>query len=103
MLAAALHTLRAYAAGGMYDQLGGGFHRYSVDEHLHVPHVGGRGFTWQDMEMGFACQLRLRHQRYCVRAGAHTARCSARRTAFGLTRTHSLLPCTPNAATASAV
>jgi hypothetical protein len=28
LLAAALHTLQAYAAGGMYDQVGGGFHRY---------------------------------------------------------------------------
>jgi uncharacterized protein len=24
--------------GGIYDHLGGGFHRYSVDEHWHVPH-----------------------------------------------------------------
>ena len=31
-------TLRAMAAGGMYDQLGGGFHRYSVDERWLVPH-----------------------------------------------------------------
>ena len=31
-------TLRKMAAGGMYDHLGGGFHRYSVDEHWHVPH-----------------------------------------------------------------
>ncbi|CAN5260962.1 thioredoxin domain-containing protein [soil metagenome] len=31
-------TLRAMAAGGMYDQLGGGFHRYSVDAHWLVPH-----------------------------------------------------------------
>ena len=31
-------TLRKMAAGGMYDQLGGGFHRYSVDERWHVPH-----------------------------------------------------------------
>ena len=31
-------TLRAMAAGGMYDQLGGGFHRYSVDRYWHVPH-----------------------------------------------------------------
>ncbi len=31
-------TLRAMAAGGMYDQLGGGFHRYSVDSHWFVPH-----------------------------------------------------------------
>ena len=33
-----LHTLREMSRGGMYDHLGGGFHRYSVDERWHVPH-----------------------------------------------------------------
>ncbi len=33
-----LATLRAMAQGGMHDQLGGGFHRYSVDERWFVPH-----------------------------------------------------------------
>ena len=31
-------TLRAMASGGMYDQVGGGFARYSVDAHWLVPH-----------------------------------------------------------------
>jgi uncharacterized protein YyaL (SSP411 family) len=31
-------TLDAMAAGGMYDVVGGGFHRYSVDERWLVPH-----------------------------------------------------------------
>jgi len=31
-------TLDCMAAGGMYDQLGGGFHRYSVDAQWLVPH-----------------------------------------------------------------
>ncbi len=31
-------TLLKMAAGGMYDQVGGGFHRYSVDEQWLVPH-----------------------------------------------------------------
>jgi uncharacterized protein YyaL (SSP411 family) len=31
-------TLDRMAGGGMYDQLGGGFHRYSVDGRWHVPH-----------------------------------------------------------------
>ncbi len=31
-------TLERMAAGGIYDHLGGGFHRYSVDEHWLVPH-----------------------------------------------------------------
>ena len=34
----ALGSLRAMAAGGMHDQLGGGFARYSVDERWLVPH-----------------------------------------------------------------
>ncbi len=34
----ALSTLRKMSAGGMYDQLGGGFHRYSVDKFWLVPH-----------------------------------------------------------------
>jgi hypothetical protein len=34
----ALRTLEAMAAGGIYDQVGGGFHRYSVDAGWRVPH-----------------------------------------------------------------
>ncbi len=37
-LAMATHTLDRMARGGMYDQLGGGFHRYSVDGLWLVPH-----------------------------------------------------------------
>jgi uncharacterized protein YyaL (SSP411 family) len=33
-----MHTFDKMAAGGIYDQLGGGFHRYSVDERWLVPH-----------------------------------------------------------------
>jgi uncharacterized protein YyaL (SSP411 family) len=33
-----LHTLRSMGRGGIYDQLGGGFHRYSVDQRWLVPH-----------------------------------------------------------------
>src|SRR4051794_38371907 len=33
-----LMTLRRMAAGGIYDQVGGGFARYSVDEYWLVPH-----------------------------------------------------------------
>ena len=31
-------TLSRMAEGGVYDQIGGGFHRYSVDEGWHIPH-----------------------------------------------------------------
>ncbi|MCH7954700.1 MAG: thioredoxin domain-containing protein [Candidatus Marinimicrobia bacterium] len=33
-----LRTLRKMAAGGIFDQIGGGFHRYSTDARWHVPH-----------------------------------------------------------------
>jgi uncharacterized protein len=36
-------TLVRMADGGMYDQVGGGFHRYSVDEGWHIPHFEKMG------------------------------------------------------------
>ncbi len=38
LLSMVTQTLEKMAAGGIYDQLGGGFHRYSVDERWLVPH-----------------------------------------------------------------
>ncbi|HMI92538.1 MAG TPA: thioredoxin domain-containing protein, partial [Polyangiales bacterium] len=37
-LACATHTLERMARGGLYDQLGGGFHRYSTDAEFRIPH-----------------------------------------------------------------
>ncbi|OGT19307.1 MAG: thioredoxin [Gammaproteobacteria bacterium RBG_16_57_12] len=37
-LAMVTHTLKAMAHGGIYDQLGGGFCRYAVDENWRIPH-----------------------------------------------------------------
>ncbi|MGI0129103.1 MAG: thioredoxin domain-containing protein, partial [Thermoplasmata archaeon] len=36
-------TLLRMADGGVYDQVGGGFHRYSVDEAWHIPHFEKMG------------------------------------------------------------
>ena len=38
LLTAITTTLEGMGRGGVYDQIGGGFHRYSVDEHWIVPH-----------------------------------------------------------------
>jgi uncharacterized protein YyaL (SSP411 family) len=38
VMMAVMRTLDAMAMGGIYDQIGGGFARYSVDEKWHVPH-----------------------------------------------------------------
>ncbi len=37
-LSMVLQTLRRMAGSGMYDHIGGGFHRYATDERWHVPH-----------------------------------------------------------------
>ncbi len=37
-MAMATHSLEEMAAGGIYDHLGGGFHRYATDAAWHVPH-----------------------------------------------------------------
>jgi uncharacterized protein len=39
----AAETLHRMADGGLYDQVGGGFHRYSVDEGWHIPHFEKMG------------------------------------------------------------
>ena len=39
---ASVHLLHAMARGGMYDVVGGGFARYSVDNFWRVPHFDGR-------------------------------------------------------------
>ena len=41
--ARARETLQRMADGGIYDHLGGGFHRYSVDEGWHIPHFEKMG------------------------------------------------------------
>jgi uncharacterized protein YyaL (SSP411 family) len=43
-MAMALDTLKKIAAGGVFDQLGGGFHRYSTDPHWRVPHFEKLGY-----------------------------------------------------------
>ena len=42
--AMAIDTLKKIAAGGVFDQLGGGFHRYSTDPHWRVPHFEKLGY-----------------------------------------------------------
>lgn len=55
-------TLEAVARGGVYDHVGGGFHRYSVDARWHVPH-------FEKMAYDNAAMLRL-----FANAAAMTAR-----------------------------
>ena len=55
----ATHTLTKMAQGGIYDHLGGGFHRYSVDEKWLVPH-------FEKMLYDNAQLVRIYAQVHCV-------------------------------------
>ncbi len=79
----ALHTLRRMASGGMYDQVGGGFARYSVDRVWLVPHF--EKMLYDNALLGPRVRPRLAgHRRPAVRArGARDARLGAGRAAAG--------------------
>jgi hypothetical protein len=51
-------TLLGMAHGGIYDHLGGGFHRYSVDAYWHVPHFEKMLYDQAQLATSFldACQ-----------------------------------------------
>ena len=54
------------AAGGMYDLLGGGFHRYSVDELWLVPHF--EKMLYDNAQLASGLPERLRdHRPECYR------------------------------------
>jgi uncharacterized protein YyaL (SSP411 family) len=67
LLAMAETTLEKMAHGGVYDQLAGGFHRYSVDERWLVPHFEKMSYdnsellknylhAWQATQSPFLCE-----------------------------------------------
>jgi len=53
-----VNTLDAMALGGMYDQLAGGFHRYSTDRHWHVPHFEKMAYDNAEALMTYAAAYR---------------------------------------------
>jgi uncharacterized protein YyaL (SSP411 family) len=55
-------TLDAMAAGGFYDQIGGGFHRYSVDESWQVPHFEKMLYSQALMIMAYSDFYQLQPQ-----------------------------------------
>lgn len=76
------HTLRAMAQGGIFDQVGGGFHRYSTDAQWLVPHFEkmlydnallARAYTeaWQLTSRPFYRQIASETLEYVLRDMAH--------------------------------
>jgi len=52
-------TLSKMAQGGIYDHLGGGFHRYSVDRYWHVPHYEKMLYDQAQLLVVYALASRL--------------------------------------------
>ena len=65
-----LFTLRKMAEGGMHDHLGGGFHRYSVDERWHVPHFEKMLYDQGQLAATYLDAYQIAHEAFC----AETAR-----------------------------
>jgi uncharacterized protein YyaL (SSP411 family) len=63
LLAMAETTLEKMARGGVYDQLAGGFHRYSVDERWLVPHFEKMSYDNSELLKNYlrAAQLSAKH------------------------------------------
>ena len=67
-----LTTLREMAKGGMNDQLGGGFHRYSVDEHWFVPHFEKMLYDQAQLAISYLEAYQITHDAvYAGRRAAH--------------------------------
>ena len=82
----ATFTLAKMAAGGMHDHVGGGFHRYSVDELWHVPHFEKVRGTWRTLALQGPAFAQIAHAHcdaYITAAtgasGQSFASCSPRR------------------------
>ena len=72
-LDAALITLRAMARGGIHDQVGGGFHRYSVDGHWLVPHFEKMLYNQAHLLRAYVLAYRLTGDPLLARVARETA------------------------------
>ena len=61
LLAMAETTLEKMARGGVYDQLAGGFHRYSVDERWLVPHFEKMSYDNSELLKNYLHAIGLAH------------------------------------------
>jgi uncharacterized protein YyaL (SSP411 family) len=62
LLQVAERTLQSMALGGVYDQIGGGFHRYSVDERWCVPHFEKMTYDNSELLKNFLHGYQVTHK-----------------------------------------
>ncbi|HIE02681.1 MAG TPA: thioredoxin domain-containing protein [Thiotrichaceae bacterium] len=66
-LAAVEKSLTAMAEGGIYDQIGGGFHRYATDDHWMTPHFEKMLYNQAHIARAYAIAYQLsRHPFYAL-------------------------------------
>ncbi len=63
-LSMALTSLRKMAQGGVYDQIGGGFHRYAVDARWHVPHFEKMLYDQAQLAVSYLEAYQLSGEKY---------------------------------------
>lgn len=59
-----LNTLRAMERGGIHDQLGGGFHRYSTDAAWRVPHFEKMLYDQASLAIVYTEAYQITHERF---------------------------------------
>jgi len=63
----ALTTLQKMADGGIYDRIGGGFHRYSTDDRWHVPHFEKMLYDQAQLAISYLEAFQITHdQKYAL-------------------------------------
>ena len=68
----ALATLRSMVLGGMYDHLGGGFHRYSVDPQWRVPHFEKMLYDQAQLAHSYLDAYQITHDEFYARIARET-------------------------------
>ena len=67
-----VETLLAMERGGMHDQLGGGFHRYSVDEYWFVPHFEKMLYDQAQLAISYLEAFQITREETLARAARRT-------------------------------
>ncbi len=67
-----LHTLQRMWAGGLYDHLGGGFHRYSVDAYWRVPHFEKMLYDQAQLVWSYLEAYQITHEEFYAQAARAT-------------------------------
>lgn len=68
----ALAALQAMARGGIYDQVGGGFHRYATTPDWLIPHFEKMLYNQAQLARAYLWAYRLTHEPLCARIARQT-------------------------------